>query len=292
MGVSKSLENIKKLLPLYGVVDELSFIQAISFFLYSLLFSVTVLSFKSGYYKQQLTQLTWTCLTLIVVVAQLKFAVFMIHEGLFWFLFPVSLVIANDTFAYFCGMALGKKIFKSPFLKLSPNKTWEGFFGALIFTVLYAYYGSIFWGQIDFIRCGFEELKHLENNKDFECFSDHLFKPIVINTGYFSIPIQRHAVNFALFASLIAPFGGFFASAIKRAFKIKDFESFIPGHGGAMDRFDCQLIMSTFTYVYYSTFIGSLHLLYPIAQIKTMLSSLNQDEQKEIYNFLQNLINK
>lgn len=53
-------------------------------------------------------QLTWTALILVVVVAQLKFVVYMVHEGLFWFLFPVSLVIANDTFAYFCGIALGK----------------------------------------------------------------------------------------------------------------------------------------------------------------------------------------
>lgn len=47
----------------------------------------------------------------------------------------------------------------------------------------------------------------------------------------------------SLFASLIAPFGGFFASGIKRAIKIKDFGDVIPGHGGLIDRFDCQLIM-------------------------------------------------
>lgn len=43
------------------------------------------------------------------------------------------------------------------------------------------------------------------------------------------LPIQFHAVFFALFASLIAPFGGFFASGVKRAFKIKDFSDSIPG---------------------------------------------------------------
>ena len=76
--------------------------------------------------------------------------------------------------------------------------------------------------------------------------------------------MQRHAVFFALFASLVAPFGGFFASAIKRAFKVKDFDSFIPGHGGVTDRMDCQFIMSLFSYVYYSTFIATLHLKMPI----------------------------
>lgn len=43
----------------------------------------------------------------------------------------------------------------------------------------------------------------------------------------------------SLFASLIAPFGGFFASGFKRAIKIKDFADVIPGHGGITDRMDC-----------------------------------------------------
>jgi phosphatidate cytidylyltransferase len=45
----------------------------------------------------------------------------------------------------------------------------------------------------------------------------------------------------ACFASLVAPFGGFFASGFKRAFNIKDFGDSIPGHGGMTDRMDCQL---------------------------------------------------
>jgi phosphatidate cytidylyltransferase len=46
-------------------------------------------------------------------------------------------------------------------------------------------------------------------------------------TDYY--PIQVHAVWLGLFASLVAPFGGFLASAIKRAYGIKDFDSIIPG---------------------------------------------------------------
>ena len=45
----------------------------------------------------------------------------------------------------------------------------------------------------------------------------------------------------AMFASIIAPFGGFFASGFKRSFKIKDFGDSIPGHGGMTDRMDCQV---------------------------------------------------
>ncbi len=48
----------------------------------------------------------------------------------------------------------------------------------------------------------------------------------------------------SLFASVIAPFGGFFASGFKRGFKIKDFGDSIPGHGGMTDRMDCQVSLN------------------------------------------------
>ena len=38
-------------------------------------------------------------------------------------------------------------------------------------------------------------------------------------------------------------------------FICQDFGDTIPGHGGFMDRFDCQLLMATFVNVYYSSFI-------------------------------------
>ena len=68
-------------------------------------------------------------------------------------------------------------------------------------------------------------------------------------------PIQFHAIIFAIFSSLIAPFGGFFASGVKRAFKMKDFADTIPGHGGLTDRMDCQLLMGIFAYLYTTSFV-------------------------------------
>lgn len=48
--------------------------------------------------------------------------------------------------------------------------------------------------------------------------------------------MQFHILAMATFASLIAPFGGFFASGLKRTFKIKDFGDLVPGHGGITGR--------------------------------------------------------
>ncbi|KAG1060719.1 hypothetical protein G6F42_027883 [Rhizopus arrhizus] len=68
-------------------------------------------------------------------------------------------------------------------------------------------------------------------------------------------PVQLHSLVMACFASLIAPFGGFFASGVKRAFNVKDFGQSIPGHGGLTDRFDCQFLMGVFSSIYYQSFI-------------------------------------
>jgi CDP-diglyceride synthetase len=57
------------------------------------------------------------------------------------FLFPCSLVICNDTFAYVFGRYFGKR----KLLSLSPNKTIEGFIGGLVFTVIFGYYVSILY---------------------------------------------------------------------------------------------------------------------------------------------------
>ncbi len=69
-------------------------------------------------------------------------------------------------------------------------------------------------------------------------------------THIYASPAQFHSLMIATFTSLIAPFGGFFASGVKRAFRIKDFADTIPGHGGVTDRFDCHTMVGIFIYLY------------------------------------------
>ena len=70
---------------------------------------------------------------------------------------------------------------------------------------------------------------------------------LLINKETLAIyPFFLHAFWMSLFASIIGPFGGFFASGFKRAFKIKDFGDIIPGHGGIMDRYEKYSNESTF----------------------------------------------
>ena len=125
---------------------------------------------------------------------------------------------------------------------ISPKKTWEGFSGALIFTVMFGYYAAPIIGQFRHFACSYDELRL---NAEI-CSNDILFRD----------QIKYHGVSIALFASLVAPFGGFWASALKRACNIKDFNNLIPGHGGIMDRLDCQFIMVSFVYLYHATFLG------------------------------------
>ena len=52
------------------------------------------------------------------------------------FILPVCLVICNDITAYLFGFFLGR----TPLIKLSPKKTWEGLIGAFFATIVFAFF--------------------------------------------------------------------------------------------------------------------------------------------------------
>jgi phosphatidate cytidylyltransferase len=254
----------------YNSVQNLTkYHMGVSFALYCIGFVTFILTLRPKYYKFQISQMTWTLMTLMIIVVQSTFIVRNIFEGLIWFLLPCSIIICNDIFAYFSGFFFGKKFINKPFLTISPNKTWEGFIGATFWTLLFGFYFAAFLAQFQWFVCPRAETDAF---KPLSCSPDPVFLPknyylpeeisgllsskLGWDFAYVTLrPIQLHALVLGLFGSLIAPFGGFFASAIKRAYRIKDFDNIFPGHGGFTDRTDCQYIMGVFTYVYYSMFI-------------------------------------
>jgi CDP-diglyceride synthetase len=133
----------------------------------------------------------------------LMFALFLGKDLL---LFMFILTWTFDTFAYLVGVKLGKtKIMPS----VSPKKSWEGFAGGFVFTMLAAY------------------LSHQYFN--FNSFRD----PLIIS----------------LFLPFTATLGDFIESYFKRQAGVKDSGNFIPGHGGMLDRMDAFMITIPVIYI-------------------------------------------
>ncbi|KGQ90298.1 phosphatidate cytidylyltransferase [Candida albicans GC75] len=271
----------------------------ISYSLYIAGFVFFVWTLKKGYYRFQFAQLCVTHMTLLLVVFQAHLIIDNILQGIIWFFLPATLVIVNDIFAYLCGITFGR----TQLIEISPKKTVEGFVGAWICTGIAGVIASHILSKSDYMICPAENLStHLYNFP--HCDLNPIYIPqvyqlpanIVELTGYELItfkPFYFHAAILATFASLIAPFGGFFASGLKRAFGIKDFGDTIPGHGGITDRFDCQFLMGSFTYLYYHTFVSNqnvnlghvlqlaiMNLSVPqlFQLIKSLLKYLNREE--------------
>ena len=53
-----------------------------------------------------------------------------------------------------------------------------------------------------------------------------------------------------LLIAILANFGDLFESLIKRFVGVKDSSSFLPGHGGFLDRLDSLLFTGPFVYIY------------------------------------------
>lgn len=254
----------------------------VCFSLYCAGFVSFVLTLRKGMYTYQFGQYAWTHMILMVVFLPSSFFVSNLFDGIIWFLLPCALVIINDIAAYLAGFFFGR----TPLIKLSPKKTWEGFIGGFLGTVAVSWYLAAWMSRSAWLTCPRTDLsiwKPMECQTPPETYQIkeftianlaidmpesalklvgllaaklppnlvHRLTEITIHAA----PMQFHAVALAFFASAIAPFGGFFASGFKRGFGIKDFGDSIPGHGGMTDRMDCQIVMATFSYIYYHTYV-------------------------------------
>lgn len=287
----------------------------VSFYLYCAGFVSFVLTLKKGRYTYQFGQYAWTHMILMVVFMPSSFFVSLLFEGIIWFLLPTALVIVNDIMAYLAGFFFGR----TPLIKLSPKKTWEGFLGGCVGTVVAAWYGALLMSQFKWFigpRTDLSIWKPMPCAEVPETFRPHTFRladvlddanpalnDLVYSVGallpprlraaiaafsFTCLPMQLHAVSLAMFASFIAPFGGFFASGFKRGFKIKDFGDSIPGHGGVTDRFDCQVVMAVFAYIYYNNYVAPSS-----ASVGTVMSAalkLTPLQQLEVLERLSNVL--
>lgn len=113
------------------------------------------------------------------------------------------LIWMNDTFAYLSGRFFGKTKLME---RISPNKTWEGAIGGILFTILGA------------LAVGF------------------LFDPERIVFWTLS----------ALLIAPCAVLGDLLESMFKRNAGVKDSGTLLPGHGGVLDRFDATLFTVPF----------------------------------------------
>ncbi|KAL2325137.1 hypothetical protein Fmac_024195 [Flemingia macrophylla] len=271
---------------LYRLVSSLiKYHTVICYSLYIAGFMWFILTLKKKMYKYQFGQYAWTHMILIVVFGQSSFTVASIFEGIFWFLLPATLIVINDIAAYIFGFFFGR----TPLIKLSPKKTWEGFIGASVTTIISAFVLADIMGHSKWLTCPRKDL----STGWLHCDPGPLFKPEPYSLpGWIPywfpwkeisiLPVQWHALCLGLFASIIAPFGGFFASGFKRAFKIKDFGDSIPGHGGITDRMDCQMVMAVFAYIYHQSFVVPQSLSVEMI-LDQILINLTFDEQEALY---------
>ncbi|PAV91049.1 hypothetical protein WR25_01260 isoform C [Diploscapter pachys] len=269
--------------------------RLISFSLYCIGFVWFVLSLRKGYYMRQFSLFAWTHITLLLIVSQSFFIIQNIFQGIIWFLVPVSMIVCCDIMSYMFGFFFGK----TPLIKLSPKKTWEGFIGGAFSTVIFAVLLSFLLYNRPFFVCPVEDYYNDNTNctrpSSFQWQQYAVGRPISWiykilrkDPHIYMFPFIFHAAIMGLFASLLGPFGGFFASGFKRAFKIKDFGDVIPGHGGLMDRFDCQLLMGTFVNVYIQTFIRV-----PNPQkLVTQILWLVPEDQLTVFNSLKEELTK
>lgn len=121
------------------------YIQKVSQYKYLIMFGLFVfgimlfvISLRKGQYKHQFSMFAWTIVTCALVVSQSTAVILNIYDGIIWFILPASMVIINDSFAYIFGVLFGK----TPLIKLSPNKTVEGFIGGLISTIYISFFVS------------------------------------------------------------------------------------------------------------------------------------------------------
>ena len=141
--------------------------------------------------------------------------------GRYYILLPFTVAFMSDAGAYFVGMKFGRHKLAPV---VSPNKTIEGVLGGLAGAVI----GMLIYAIILAWPLRFE-----------------------VNFGI--------AILYGIVGSCVGTFGDLCFSVIKRQTGIKDYGNLIPGHGGALDRFDSLVLVAPF--------MEALLLIFPLVNV-------------------------
>jgi phosphatidate cytidylyltransferase len=174
-----------------------------------------VIVFVSELYRHKANPLNnWAYFIMGQVFVALPFSllnfILFIHNWQPLVLLAVFVTIwVNDTGAYLIGITFGKhRLFE----RISPKKSWEGFFGGAFFALLSGYVFSLLIPEISLLNW-------------------LIFSEIIVVFG---------------------TFGDLIESLMKRTVGVKDSGNIIPGHGGLLDRFDSMLLAAPVIFIYLS----------------------------------------
>jgi len=117
------------------------------------------------------------------------------------------LLWTNDTGAYLVGSVLGRHPL---FERISPRKSWEGFAGGVVLTLIVAQ----------------------------------------LLPGWFGVTGTAGWMIIALIVSVAGTIGDLLESMLKRSLGLKDSGTVMPGHGGFLDRFDSVVVAFPLVYLY------------------------------------------
>jgi phosphatidate cytidylyltransferase len=163
-----------------------------------ILFTFIVELFKKN--TNHIKNIGYTFLGQLYIAVPFLLAAVLYHRAAIVLLALFVIIWANDTFAYLIGSAFGKHKLCE---RISPKKSWEGFFGGVIGSLAAGFVFSLFVDKMNLYQW----------------------------------------LLFALIISIFATLGDLAESVLKRATGVKDSGNIMPGHGGFLDRLDSFLFV-------------------------------------------------
>ncbi len=179
------------------------------------------------YYKIGLKKSLYGALcATIVIFFLISFCYLSILRYVYLIILLFIIPVINDTFAYFGGNFFGNHKMCA---NLSKNKTWEGFFTGIIFSIITA---------IIFILMFFINAQSNLNKSILWSMYGWQINNICYDNFFYDGKWWVTIISSILILNIISPFSDLLFSKFKRVCQVKDFSNLIKGHGGILDRID------------------------------------------------------